>query len=54
MTQGQVPVGLLLSGEAEAGMEARAIPEERIKAMMRRMANLVELTGRTLRMFLSP
>jgi hypothetical protein len=38
---GQVPTlvapVVLLCGEAEAGMEARANPEERIKAMMRRM-----------------
>jgi hypothetical protein len=31
------PNVLLSMSEAEAGMEARAIPEERIKAMMRRM-----------------
>ena len=32
-----VAPNVLLAGEAEAGIEARAIPEERIKAMMRRM-----------------
>jgi hypothetical protein len=30
-----VAPNVLLAGEAEAGMEARAIPEERIKAMRR-------------------
>jgi hypothetical protein len=32
-----LPPNVVLAGEAEAGMEARAIPEERIKAMRRRM-----------------
>jgi hypothetical protein len=30
-----VALNVLLAAEAEAGMEARAIPEERIKAMRR-------------------
>jgi hypothetical protein len=36
-------LNVLLAAEAEAGMEARAIPEERMKAM-RRMGNVALLT----------